>query len=631
MEIKNKGVAVNQLLIVISGTLILLGSILIYLYILQGVYGRFSITQSIPTATSIKNFFGHKKTNVAILYSKYTENMLPKGSTWLADNVATWKRFLNNNDINYSVIADSTIEKGFIKDFDLIILPGSKSLSEKQFMEIKKFIDRGGSIFSTGGTGSFSQDGKWRGWTFFKEVYGTNFTYELNVDEISKIHTLRGNLPLTANIPTGYPLKIATWDIPIAVQVMDPRTTQVSFWYNYRLEDGLVRENIKETAGITYGSYGNGRFVWFGFELMSVIGVQEDYIYFDRLLSNSLKWLLYRPIAYIKDWPNGFEAATLIVPTIQDRLTNIQSTFDVLSSEKVKASFFVEPELGLQYPSLLKNIIKHGDLGALVDIGFLESVNDTINKLNDYLSQLSKFVQIKDTLEKVSGGKVEGMLPFYGLYDEHTVKALIDAGYKYVLTDSLTDRSVPNTLIREKNTLISMTKTARDDYEIIRDFGLTQPNFQLYTYKEDVDRILFEGGMYILKLHSEFGLKPEYSSVLRDLVRDMKEKKMWIASASEIISWWMKRSLLEIRVDQRGENRIALTISNRGAEVVNDLVVHVDMQVKAKNINITSEIIGTKLPVFKLDELTRIMYLSIRDLKPGESRLYYIDYDSVNV
>lgn len=631
MEVKNKGVAVNQLLIVISGTLILLGSILIYLYILQGVYGRFSITQSIPTATSLKNFFGQKKSNVAILYSRYTENMLPKGSTWLADNVATWKRFLSNNDINYKIIADSTIEMGLIKDYDLIILPGSKSLSEKQFMELKKYIDRGGSIYATGGTGSFSQDGKWRGWTFFKEVYGTNFTYELNVDELSKIHTLRGNLPITANIPTGYPLKIATWDIPIAVQVMDPRTTQVSFWYNYRMEDGLVRENIKETAGIVYGTYGKGRFVWYGFELMSVIGVQEDYIYFDRLFSNSLKWLLYRPIAYIKDWPQGYDAAAVVIPTIQDKLTNLQSTFDVLSSERVKATFFIDPDLGLNNPSLLKNIIKYGDLGALIDIGYLESVNDTINKLNDYLSQLQKFVSIKDTLQKVSGGIVEGLLPLYGLYDEQTIRALIDAGYKYVLTDSLTDRSVPNTLIRDKSTIISMTKTARDDYEIIRDFGLHQPNFQLYTYKEDVDRILFEGGMYVLKLHSEYGLKPEYSNVLRDLIRHMKEKKMWVASASEINSWWMKRSLLEIRVDQRGENRIALTISNRGSDVVNDLEVHVDMQVPAQNINISSEIIGTKLPGYRHDELTRMMFLTIRDLKPGESRLYYIDYDFKNI
>ena len=75
-------------------------------------------------------------------------------------------------------------------------------------------------------------------------------------------------------------LKVATWDRPMAVEVLDPRTTQVSFWYNYRMDDGLVREEIKKSAGIAYGTYGKGRFMWMGFELNSIIGVQEDYILF---------------------------------------------------------------------------------------------------------------------------------------------------------------------------------------------------------------------------------------------------------------------------------------------------------------------------------------------------------------
>lgn len=71
------------------------------------------------------------------------------------------------------------------------------------------------------------------------------FSHEIKPDEYSKIHTVCGSLPITANIPTGFPLKVATWDRPMAVEVLDPRTTQVSFWYNYRMDDGLVREEIK--------------------------------------------------------------------------------------------------------------------------------------------------------------------------------------------------------------------------------------------------------------------------------------------------------------------------------------------------------------------------------------------------
>ena len=68
-------------------------------------------------------------------------------------------------------------------------------------------------------------------------------------------------MPITAGIPTGYTLNIATWDRPIYAEIVEPRTTQASFWFDFRREAGLVREQIKKSAGIAFGTYGNGRFV----------------------------------------------------------------------------------------------------------------------------------------------------------------------------------------------------------------------------------------------------------------------------------------------------------------------------------------------------------------------------------
>ena len=125
---------------------------------------------------------------------------------------------------------------------------------------------------------------------------------------------------------------------------------------------------------------------------------------------------------------------------------------------------------------------------------------------------------------------VNGAIPYYGLFDENTVQALIDAKYKFVITDSLTDRSVPKTIIRGDDKLISITKTARDDYEVIRDFGLNLPDYQLYTYQEDIDRILFEGGLYVFKMHTEYQCKPENIGVVRKLIKELKRKNFWITT-----------------------------------------------------------------------------------------------------
>ncbi len=624
------GIRINQFFFFFSGIVIIISAILIYYFILRGIYGRFDTSEILPNSNIIEDFLFGKEPEVAILYSKYTENTLPVGSTWLNDNISTWKKFLDNLNLKYEIISDQKIENGDYKKYKLIVLPGTKSLSEKEALQLKKYLENGGSVFATGGIGSYSNDGKWRGWEFINQVFGVQFSHELKPDEFSKIHTICGSLPITANIPTGFPLKIATWDRPMAVEVLDPRTTQVSFWYNYRMDDGLVREEIKKSAGIAYGNFGKGRFMWMGFELNSIIGVQEDYIYFERLFNNSIKWLMYFPIAYVRDWPTGYEAAAIVAPVLTNDVNNINNILPIMKNEGISATFFVDPTIAENNKELIRKISSYGEIAALVDIGYLTSINDKFNKLNSYAEQLQKLNSAKEKLEKISSSSVSGFLPYYGLFDQNTLNAVINSNYKYVLTDSLTDRSVPKTIIRGDKRIVTMTKTARDDYEIIRDFGLTLPEFQFYTYQEDLDRVLFEGGMYILKLHTEYQCRSDYANVLRDVLKDLKKKKFWIATATEIQKWYEKRDYIEIKADRRGKTRVALKVSNPGIESINNLVIDLDLNDYAQNITIGSEIIGTKTASVKHTAGSQMVYLYIDDLKPGESRQYYIDYDQVN-
>jgi peptidoglycan/xylan/chitin deacetylase (PgdA/CDA1 family) len=622
---------INQGLILLVGLMILCGSVLTYLFILHGTFGKFSTATLLPDSKVIRSLFNGGDTKIGILYSKYTENMLPQGSSWLNDNITTWQKFLETSKIKYDVISDETIERGKHFEYDILVLPGSRSLSDLEVSQLKKYIDNGGSIFATSGTASYSANGKWRGWDFFSEVFGLKFSKEIESSENTKIHTLRGGLAITANIPTGYPLKVATWDRPISVEVLDPRTTQASFWYDYRLEAGLVREEIKKSAGIVYGTYGKGRFVWMGFEINSVIGAQEDYIYFDRLFRNSITWLDYGPIAYIKEWPNGYNAAAIIAPVISENSKDLPNLLKVLGAERIQATFFADANKADQNKYLIQSAAQYGEIASLVDLGYLSSVNDTINHLNDLITQTEKLKNAKSILESICKSHVTGCYPYYGLYDQNSVFAVINAGYNYIMTDSLTDRSVPKTLIRGANRILSLTKTSRDDYEVIRDFNLVLPEFQFYTYQEDVDRVLFEGGMYIMKIHPEYQCKPENVDVVKQVIQDLKRKNFWITTASEIQNWYSKKNFVEIQVDKRGELRVAVTVSNPGHETINQLVIQVDLNINADKVSLSTDIIGTKTAKFQHEKGSKTINLFIDDLKSSESRTYYIDYDRANV
>ena len=622
---------INKGLLFLISLIIVFAAFLVYLLVLRGVFGRYSIDDLAPNKRSIEKLVFGSKARIAILYSKFTENMLPEGNTWVRDNIHTWEKFINFQNHKYVELSDEDLERGKHFNYDLLVLPGAKSLSDREIIQIKKYLDAGGSIFATSGIATFSDDGKWRGWNFFSEIFGVQYTKEYGAKDKTKIHTLRGGLPLTANIPAGYPLKIVTGDHPIAVQVLDPRTKQVSFWYNYRLEEGLVREEIKKSAGIVYGTYGKGRFVWMGFEINSVVGVRDDYVYFEKLFNNSTNWLLKKSIAYVKDWPSGFAAAAIIAPSVSGNPNNIKNLFPILTGEKLKATFFIEPSVALKSPDIVEYMSKFGEIGSLLDIGYLSSVNDTINKLYDYPVQLKKLKDAKLLLEKLVRKPVQGFLPYYGLFDDNTIRAVVDAGYDYFVTDSLTDRSVPRTLIRGEKRISVITKSSKDDYEIIRDFGLNQKQFQFYTYQEDIDRVLFEGGLYVFKLHPGYQCTLENIDVVSRMIEEMKEKKFWISTAENITRWFRKKDYLELRTEQYGRTRVAVTISNPGPESILNVVIGVDLNGKADNISIQTEIIGTEIPDYGHEKKSTRLYLYVNKLKPGESRTYYIDYDKVKV
>jgi len=140
----------------------------------------------------------------------------------------------------------------------------------------------------------------------------------------------------------------------------------------------------------------------------------------------------------------------------------------------------------------------------------------------------------------------------------------------------------------------------------------------------------FEGGLYVFKFHSNLQCHPENVAAVGELIDSLKAKHIWVTTASELHKWCTMRNKVEMRVEQRSPNRVAVTISNSGGEDLTDFVVNIDLQVAVKDIVISSEIIGTKLPDKNYDSGSHILEMRMKSLKSGESRIYFVDFTRVN-
>jgi hypothetical protein len=612
----------------VTGLLVVIAAGWVYLLIIKSVYGRYDFAEILPTETNLRAAFESRL--VGIVESRNADPASAPEDTWSRENIRAWEHLLDAMDLRHEIVDDHGVDSGALKPYALLILPGVRALSDRQLVQLKKYVDGGGSVYATGGTGSYDENGDWRGWEFLSGVFGLQYTKDITPDEATKLHSLRGGLPLTAGIPTGFSLKIATWDRPMACEVLERRTTQASTWYNFTTDSGLVRDAVEKNAGIAYGTYGRGRFVWMGFELNSVLGDQKDYIYFDILCRRSIDWLTSTPTVQVRDWPAPYSAAATVLVSCEGEFTGERVLESVIRSERIPVTFFLSPSSDRSHRPPVSLLQSPWAVGTLYGTG-----DDLGSARGDHAGDRARPTDTKAAFVRAgasdrSGSSVTGALPATGRYDEKNIQALLAAGYEYVAGDSMTDRAVPENIIRGDRALVAFAKTARGDDEVVRKFGLRDTNFQLYTYKEDIDRVLFLGGIYTLLLHSDLQCRPEYAGILRDIVRYLRSKNVFVAPAEELARWWTARNALEVSCKVRSKRRIALVISNPSDAPVANAVVQVNINKSVSGVTITSDIIGTKIPPFKFLPGSQQVDITVPSLAGGASLALYLDYEIGN-
>lgn len=537
-------------LILFVGFIIVFAVVLIFLFVIRTVYGNFSATELVPDSNVLKTLLHGNEANIAVLHSDYTERMMPDNGKWLNDNHTKLEKFLNHQNNKFETITDKDIERGNHFRYDLIILPGSISLSDIEIIQIKKYLDKGGSIFATRGTAAYSDGGKRRGWNFLSDVFGLKYLTEVGGEDAPQNQILKGEIPITANIPTGYSLRVASRHKLVAVEILDSRTKPISFLSNDRFEEGLTNGEINKMTSMVYGNYGDGRFIWMGFDIGSVTGVHEDDILFERLFNNYLYWLLKKPIAFVKNWPSGYNAAAILSSSLNENPSKIKNLLATLNEKEVEATFFVEPDFANEHSDLIKTISKFGEIDSLLDVGFQESKNDTVNNL--------------------------------------------------------------------------------DANRVIQDFRLTKPEYQFNKYQKGIDRILFEGGLFLFRMNTDSPSNNQNTEVVNAVISDLKRKKFWIATSEEIQNWQRIRDYLKINSERRSNSRVSVKIFNSGEEVASRIIIYVDLNNKADQISIDTEVIGTKRAAFSHQRGSEIINLYIDDLQPNESRTFIIDFNQIS-
>lgn len=191
------------------GLTALSAGLLVYILLLESALGAFSIREASPARIGAV-----EAPRVALLDSDYTRKLgadsaLPDSNDAAVDRtLLSWREYLINQDpvIGFRDIDDEDLESGELAEFDVLILPSVRALSDLQIERIHTFMERGGSVFASWATGVYREDGSWRGWSFAEQTFGVDFEGFAGRDEFNfqvSTDTFPGTAPSGLYLPVG--------------------------------------------------------------------------------------------------------------------------------------------------------------------------------------------------------------------------------------------------------------------------------------------------------------------------------------------------------------------------------------------------------------------------------------------
>ncbi len=297
-------------------------------------------------------------------------------------------------------------------------------------------------------------------------------------------------------------------------------------------------------------------------------------------------------------------------------LENLLAVADSLGATDASSTFFVEPTQADLYRSTVARLSEYGEIGVLDDYS-----DRTFVTISD---QEQRFANLRSVLEEVAGSEIRTYRSSQiGKIKMQTQQALARAGYTSVFSDSLERRSLP---IVSRFTAPRLTRypvSAWTDAEILAQNQSQEIDFE--PVEKDIKRLAAEAGLYQLIYSSDGFGQPRYQYMVPKIARTLQQNRFWIATSSEVTQWWRERNGIKVDMDQSGNSRLVLHLSNQNGEVVQQIGVMIDLGREVESVRIRPELIGSAIPKHELTNNNSLLFIKILELKPQQTRLFHID------
>ncbi len=609
------------------GVILVCAAGVIYLLVLKTVLGSFDGRSG--------GWLAGAPPRTAVLVSKYTADYGASiGSEFLAGGERFWVDHLRSEEgaADVELIDDDDLERwgrSGNRKYDNLVLPGVYCLSSAERDAITRFLEAGGGVVATGPTGCRDETGAWATFDFLRTLTGGAIVDPLS-DSTAVLPwyiSLRGETPVTANLPAGLKIRIRDGRFALAVTGADGESAAF-----YADGTGAPVDILPDAAADIFPAVvrrraGKGRIVWIGFTMANVVFDKEIVGAPHRMAVNAVRWTSGRTVGAIATWPDAERCAVVFSQDTESYFENAAATRSVFEKIGVPITYFCVSDSAVKNAPLTASLAGTGEVGSHSD-------NHAPFAGESYDTQYERLARSRDDLEEITGSPCVGMRPPEEKYDGNTVAALAAAGYRYLVGGVRLPSAVPRILTVPgthvaagggARRIVAIPRTGYDDNYIIEQLALHEPKEILDAYRRSFQTQYMRGGVYFVSFHTHLLAREGVAEVMPKLVNHVRSKKTWITSAAGVAEWWVERDALRMSADVTSPGRLTVHVSNEYDRTVPRAVTFLDLPRRPSSIRISSDIVGTPQPDYDLSDDGYRLNLRLEKLKPRENRSFRID------
>jgi len=505
------------------------------------------------------------------------------------DTIArTWTAALRTIGADARVVAAS--DTAALHSATVVVVPSAPCLGPAARTAVDRVLARGGGVIATWLTGTRDGACADAGYGFLTRV-----SLATRVDTLEPRPTTHVTFPdgsvLAAGMPPGATIELRS-NHDAAVRQLD----RDGYYSDGLLNPAPAARQPGIDGAVTHAAVGNGRAVYWGFDLAGVIDNPWNRTLATLLLRNSIQWAAGLPSASLAPWPAGRAAALVLVEQVDSAAPAAtpvaRQSRDALDHAGVRATFLLTTSTVHDDPDFARSIAARSEVAARPD--------DELKIARTEQEQTDKFRDLRNDLGKVLGRPVAGMMPPMERVDPLLTLAWVRAGGDYLLAGNDARSAAPELMTVDGHPFVLLPRLVDDDAVALRRVrarAATNAGDALAAalddeYRSALMKLRALGGLSITRWHAATG-GGEASRLVAGIARSAAaDSTIWIASADDVAGWWLRRSRLAVSTMSTG-NGLTVSVANKGTTPVDDAVLRV---VAPGGRSITSVAGATRLP-----------------------------------